>query len=93
MNIEAFTGRAEAYAKAHPGYSDEAIEYIIHKLVVPDAIIADIGAGTGIFTSLLARYGYDTYTAELNKIFDRDSVDGVLCLNQVTVVCSGTIGS
>jgi len=37
MNIEAFTGRAQAYVKAHPGYPDEAIEYI-RKIVPPENV-------------------------------------------------------
>ena len=32
INIEAFTGRAQAYAKTRPDYPDEAIKYI-QKLV------------------------------------------------------------
>ena len=35
--------------------------------------------------------GYEAYTAELNEKFDRDSVDGVLCLNEVTYVYSERI--
>lgn len=65
MNIEAFTGRAQAYTKARPGYPDEAMEYI-RKLVPPDAVFADIGAGTGKFTELLARYGYEIFAVEPN---------------------------
>jgi len=65
MNIEAFTGRAEAYVQARPGYSDEAMEYI-RKLVPPGAVFADIGAGTGIFTVLLARYGCEVFAVEPN---------------------------
>ncbi|MCL1793923.1 MAG: methyltransferase domain-containing protein [Oscillospiraceae bacterium] len=65
MNIEAFTGRAEAYVKARPGYSDEAMDYI-RKLAPPGAVFADIGAGTGIFTALLARYGCEIFAVEPN---------------------------
>ena len=32
--------------------------------------------------------GYEVYTAELNEAFNRDNVDGVLCLKQITVVYS-----
>ena len=28
MNTEKFTGKAQAYANARPGYPDEAVEYI-----------------------------------------------------------------
>ena len=65
MNIEAFTGRAEAYVKARPGYSEEDMEYI-RKIVPPGAVFADVGAGTGIFTELLARYGCEIYAVEPN---------------------------
>ena len=53
MNTEAFTGKAQAYTNARPGYPDEATEYIC-SLVKPDAVFADVGAGTGKFTSLIA---------------------------------------
>lgn len=65
MNTEAFTGRAQAYVKARPGYPREAIEYI-RTLVPPDAVFADIGAGTGIFTELLAQNGYEVFAVEPN---------------------------
>ena len=65
MNTEAFTGRAQAYAKARPGYPDEAMEYI-RTLVPPNAVFADIGAGTGKFTELLSRYGNEIFAVEPN---------------------------
>lgn len=65
MNTEKFTGKAQAYANARPGYPDAAIDYI-RELVPQDAIFADIGAGTGKFTELLARYRYDIYAVEPN---------------------------
>jgi len=65
MNIEAFTGRAQAYTQARPGYADEALEYI-RTLVPTNAVIADVGAGTGIFTALLAQYGYEIFAVEPN---------------------------
>ena len=36
--------------------------------------------------------GYEAHTAELNGVFDRDSADGILCLNEVTYVFSEKIG-
>ena len=65
MNTDKFTGKAQAYAKARPGYPDESIEYI-RALVSPDAVFADIGAGTGMFTELIARYGYKIFAVEPN---------------------------
>ncbi|MEN6316201.1 MAG: class I SAM-dependent methyltransferase [Clostridiaceae bacterium] len=57
MNTELFTGKAEVYAKARPGYPDAAMDYI-DTLVSPNAVFADIGAGTGKFTALLANRGH-----------------------------------
>jgi len=71
MNTEAFTGKAQAYAKARPGYPDEAMMYICN-LAAPNAVFADVGAGTGKFTALLARYGYDIYAIEPNADMRRE---------------------
>ena len=65
MMTEQFTGRAEAYVKARPGYPDEAVDYI-YKLAPSGAAFADIGAGTGKFTELLARYGNEIFAVEPN---------------------------
>jgi ubiquinone/menaquinone biosynthesis C-methylase UbiE len=65
LNTDKFTGKAQAYATARPGYPDKCIEYI-RELVSPDAVFADIGAGTGKFTELLARYGYKIFAVEPN---------------------------
>lgn len=65
MGAEEFTGRAQAYTEARPGYPDEAMEYI-RNLTPPDAVFADVGAGTGKFTALLARYEYKIYAVEPN---------------------------
>ena len=66
MSTEAFTGRAQAYTKARPGYPGEAIEYI-RSLVLTDAVFADIGAGTGKFTECIAKYGYKIFAIEPNS--------------------------
>jgi len=65
MNTEKFTGKAESYAKARPGYPDAAMDYI-KTLVPPNAVFADIGAGTGKFTELLAKSGYTVFAVEPN---------------------------
>ena len=65
MNIENFTGKAEAYAKGRPGYPKAAIDYIC-SLVPKDAVFADIGAGTGKFTVTLAERGYSVFAVEPN---------------------------
>ena len=65
MNTEKFTGKAQAYANARPGYPDAAIDYI-RNLAPESAVFADIGAGTGKFTELLARHGYKVFAVEPN---------------------------
>lgn len=65
MNIEAFTNRAQAYAEARPGYPVETVDYICG-LVPPNAVFADIGAGTGKFTEMIARRGYEVFAVEPN---------------------------
>ena len=65
MNTEIFTGKAEAYAKARPSYPDEAIEYI-KSLVPQNAVFADVGAGTGKFTELLAQNNCSLFAVEPN---------------------------
>lgn len=65
MNTNLFTGKAEVYDAARPGYPDAAIEYIL-SLAPPNAVFADIGAGTGKFTELLARRGAQVFAVEPN---------------------------
>jgi SAM-dependent methyltransferase len=65
MNIEAFTGRAQAYTAARPGYPAEAIEYI-RSYAPKSAVFADIGAGTGKLTELIAAHGYEIFAVEPN---------------------------
>ena len=65
MNLENFTGKAEAYAKGRPGYPKEAIERILG-VASSDTVFADIGAGTGKFTVKLAEHGFSMYAVEPN---------------------------
>jgi SAM-dependent methyltransferase len=85
MNIEAFTGRAQAYAKARPGYPDEAIDYI-RSLAPTGAVFADIGAGTGKFTELLAKHGYNIYAVEPNSDMRSELVKTLAPFPNVTIV-------
>jgi len=85
MNTEIFTGKAEAYSKARPGYPDAAMEYI-RELVQPQAVIADIGAGTGKFTVSLARYGYDIFAVEPNADMRGELVTALTPFPNVKVV-------
>lgn len=65
MNEEKFSGKADLYEKSRPSYAQEAIDLI--KSVIPaGGRIADIGAGTGIFTRQLVSAGFEVCAAEPN---------------------------
>lgn len=55
MKAGDFTGLADAYSRYRPGYSDLVVSALIGSLGAPfsKARVADVGAGTGIFTRQL----------------------------------------
>jgi SAM-dependent methyltransferase len=62
-----FTSRAQAYAKYRPSYPPVAIATILEGLKPADILlIADIGAGTGIASRLLAEQGARVLAIEPN---------------------------
>ena len=66
MSIGAFSGKAEQYEAARPSYPTEAVDCLAG--IIPlDAVIADIGAGTGKLTRLLAQRGFKIYGVEPNE--------------------------
>jgi SAM-dependent methyltransferase len=53
-----FSDRVEAYRKYRPGYPPEVLDILARECGLgPDSAVADIGAGTGIFTGLLLESG------------------------------------
>ncbi len=62
---ENFTGKAEAYRLARPDYPQTLLDFIA-TLVPGKAKIADIGAGTGKLTALLAKKFPDVIAIEPN---------------------------
>jgi ubiquinone/menaquinone biosynthesis C-methylase UbiE len=62
-----FTNRAEDYAKYRPSYPSAVIDRILAKLNNISVIIADIGAGTGISSRLLADRGVKVIAIEPNS--------------------------
>ena len=62
-----FTDQAEAYARARPGYPDAVVDALVsHVGVAVDDPVADVGAGTGLFTRLLAARGLRVTAVEPN---------------------------
>ncbi len=65
---ERFTGRASVYARFRPSYPRGAIEALRDRCGLgPGCAVADIGAGTGIFTSLLLHEGATVFAVEPNE--------------------------
>jgi ubiquinone/menaquinone biosynthesis C-methylase UbiE len=60
-----FTGLAESYARYRPGYSDSVLTALLALVAKPIAQMdaADVGAGTGIWTVMLASKGCRSVTA------------------------------
>lgn len=63
-----FSDRAAAYAKHRPAYPAAAIDALLHGLGDPRALCAaDVGAGTGISSRLLAERGVQVIAIEPNE--------------------------
>lgn len=65
-NKEKFTNKADNYAKYRPSYPVEFILYLLYKVGLLNSVVADIGAGTGILTKLLADRVSKIYAIEPN---------------------------
>lgn len=64
MNENKFTGKAEIYAKYRPSYPDELINWLYERTGAET--VADIGAGTGIFTKCLLKKDWEITAVEPN---------------------------
>ena len=63
-----FDGYANDYTVGRPQYSEEMIDHILEGFnPAEDFKIADIGSGTGKFTSQLLRRGYEVFAVEPNN--------------------------
>ncbi len=64
MNEEKFTGKADIYDKYRPSYPAELIDWLYEKTHAET--VADIGAGTGIFTKCLSAKPWKITAVEPN---------------------------
>ncbi len=65
---ERFTNRVKDYTKFRPGYPEDLIGIIETKVAnFAPITVADIGSGTGKFTRLLLKQGYNVYGVEPNE--------------------------
>ncbi|GHV32226.1 methyltransferase [Clostridia bacterium] len=68
--VERFNGKAVDYAKYRPAYPAEFLDYLFADNEVGLSIgktVADVGAGTGIFSALLAERGAEVLCVEPNE--------------------------
>lgn len=66
-NTQRFTGLAAHYRAGRPTYPASLLTYLSHHKVLHQTdTIADIGAGTGIWSALLASRGHTVYAVEPN---------------------------
>lgn len=64
-NTRRFDGKASLYKQFRPSYPEEYFDYLFQKArLEPQDAIADIGAGTGIFTRQLLRRGFSVFAVE-----------------------------
>jgi len=79
MNIadptKRFSDRVENYIKYRPSYPAEVIDFLEKRGNLPaGSRIADVGSGTGIFSSLLLDRGYTVYAIEPNEAMQSAAV-------------------
>ena len=66
-NEQLFTGKGQNYTNARPGYPKECLDLLKTRYSFGQGtVIADIGSGTGIFTSQLLALGASVYAVEPN---------------------------
>ena len=64
---EKFSNKVDNYSKYRPAYPAEFINYLVNEVgLSQNAVVADIGAGTGILTGLLAVKVKEIYAVEPN---------------------------
>ncbi len=68
QNFDRFSSRVANYVKYRPSYPNQIIDTLIEQLkLTPASNIADIGAGTGIFSQLLLERGLSVTAIEPNQ--------------------------
>ena len=63
-----FTDRVEDYVRHRPGYPDDVLHLLAREAgLTPAAVVADVGAGTGISSELFLRFGCTVFAVEPNS--------------------------
>ncbi len=76
--VERFSNRVENYVKYRPNYPAEILDSFRDEMNLREtSIVADIGAGTGIFTKIFLENGNEVFAVEPNAAM-RDAAKGFL---------------
>lgn len=89
MNSEAkFTGKSALYDRYRPGYPKHFMTELITEYIgsKDHFVIADVGAGTGIFTELIASIGTEIIAVEPNNDMQSILKERMEGLQQVTCI-------
>lgn len=75
---ERFSNRVEAYVKYRPAYPQEAVDFLYETVgLMAGGSVADIGAGTGIFSRLLLERGSRVWALEPNREMREAAVEAL----------------
>lgn len=86
---ERFSSRVEQYVQYRPSYPVAAIDYLVNEFGVgPGRAVADIGAGTGIFTKLLLELGAQVTAVEPNRAMREAAVHALKANPNLQVVAA-----
>ncbi|WP_407923711.1 class I SAM-dependent methyltransferase [Cohnella fermenti] len=70
-----FSNRVDTYVKYRPSYPKEALDYLFGEVGFgPGSVVADVGAGTGIFSALLLERGAHVIAVEPNEAMRAEAV-------------------
>ena len=68
MNTNKFDEKGKVYAKARPDYPKALFEFLIcGRILDKEKAVADIGSGTGIFTTQLSHFAKTVFAVEPNE--------------------------
>ena len=74
MNTSKFDNKGAVYAKARPGYPAALFSYLQENGILrKDAVVADVGSGTGIFTTQISAFAKTVFAVEPNEDMRRQA--------------------
>src|SRR5262245_9450362 len=105
-NTHRFTDRADYYAAFRPAYPDAVLDCLrCEARLDHDAVVVDVGSGSGLSSELFLRHGHVVYAVEPNFTMRREaeralqryqhfrSVDGTAENIPLTDECAGAVVS